>query len=531
MKIHNYIISAVFVLSSFLSSCSDWLEVEPLNTRSINYFYTTPSEMEQALMGVYNGLLPMSEYYWFMSELRSDNAWCGGGSSVQRDYIEISIFNKNIYQLSTLNDAWLDLYEIVSRANIFLSKVDGVEITVEGVKEQQIAEARFLRAFAYFDLVRYWGRVPLSLTPLTINEAMKLGQSEALEVYEKAIIPDLEYAIAHLTDAPVDYLGKPAAAGRVTLQAAQAMLGRVYLTMAGYPLYDKAKEELAKGLFEEVIDYADAKKKFWAKDAEEWKKIWISDNDNKYHIFEIQYVAAANYGNPMVYWTSPSVSTDYISISMSGNGSVCAGPLDLFFKEEKNEKGEYLDVRCLTTIDTIKVFPNGKKYSGEDFFVKFFEHKIKRAKLGYGDIDGQIVDRGYFPINFPLIRLEDVMLMYAEIVGPTERGIEMVNRIRKRATGKELTEEEKEPVAFQQCVGDERRKEFAGEGIRWHDLVRHHDMQPIKDKFYYYAERYGSDPQILSYADRVKEGTHVYPIPDPQMKVSEGLYQQNEAYR
>nr|WP_044656809.1 RagB/SusD family nutrient uptake outer membrane protein [Bacteroides acidifaciens] len=531
MKIHNYIISAVFVLSSFLSSCSDWLEVEPLNTRSINYFYTTPSEMEQALMGVYNGLLPMSEYYWFMSELRSDNAWCGGGSSVQRDYIEISIFNKNIYQLSTLNDAWLDLYEIVSRANIFLSKVDGVEITVEGVKEQQIAEARFLRAFAYFDLVRYWGRVPLSLTPLTINEAMKLGQSEALEVYEKAIIPDLEYAIAHLTDAPVDYLGKPAAAGRVTLQAAQAMLGRVYLTMAGYPLYDKAKEELAKGLFEEVIDYADAKKKFWAKDAEEWKKIWISDNDNKYHIFEIQYVAAANYGNPMVYWTSPSVSTDYISISMSGNGSVCAGPLDLFFKEEKNEKGEYLDVRCLATIDTIKVFPNGKKYSGEDFFVKFFEHKIKRAKLGYGDIDGQIVDRGYFPINFPLIRLEDVMLMYAEIVGPTERGIEMVNRIRKRATGKELTEEEKEPVAFQQCVGDERRKEFAGEGIRWHDLVRHHDMQPIKDKFYYYAERYGSDPQILSYADRVKEGTHVYPIPDPQMKVSEGLYQQNEAYR
>lgn len=531
MKIHNYIISAVFVLGSFLSSCSDWLEVEPLNTRSINYFYTTPSEMEQALMGVYNGLLPMSEYYWFMSELRSDNAWCGGGSSVQRDYIEISIFNKNIYQLSTLNDAWLDLYEIVSRANIFLSKVDGVEITVEGVKEQQIAEARFLRAFAYFDLVRYWGRVPLSLTPLTINEAMKLGQSEALEVYEKAIIPDLEYAIAHLTDAPVDYLGKPAAAGRVTLQAAQAMLGRVYLTMAGYPLYDEAKEELAKGLFEEVIDYADAKKKFWAKDAEEWKKIWISDNDNKYHIFEIQYVAAANYGNPMVYWTSPSVSTDYISISMSGNGSVCAGPLDLFFKEEKNEKGEYLDVRCLATIDTIKVFPNGKKYSGEDFFVKFFEHKIKRANLGYGDIDGQIVDRGYFPINFPLIRLEDVMLMYAEIVGPTERGIEMVNRIRKRATGKELTEEEKEPVTFQQCVDDERRKEFAGEGIRWHDLVRHHDMQPIKDKFYYYAERYGSDPQILSYADRVKEGTHVYPIPDPQMKVSEGLYQQNEAYR
>ena len=171
---NNYIINLILCLGIFFSSCSDWLEVEPKNTRSINYFYTTPSEMEQALMGVYNGLLPMSEYYWFMSELRSDNAWCGGGTSVQRDYVEISIFNKNIYQLSTLNDAWLDLYEIVSRANIFLSKVGGVEITVGGVKEQQIAEARFLRAFAYFDLVRYFGRVPLSLSPLSINEAMRL---------------------------------------------------------------------------------------------------------------------------------------------------------------------------------------------------------------------------------------------------------------------------------------------------------------------------------------------------------------------
>ena len=528
---NNYIINLILCLGIFFSSCSDWLEVEPMNTRSINYFYSTPSEMEQALMGVYNGLLPMSEYYWFMSELRSDNAWCGGGTSVQRDYVEISIFNKNIYQLSTLNDAWLDLYEIVSRANIFLSKVGGVEITVGGVKEQQIAEARFLRAFAYFDLVRYFGRVPLSLSPLSINEAMRLGQSEATEIYEKAIIPDLEYAITHLTDTPIDYLGKPVEAGRVTLQAAQAMLGRVYLTMAGYPLYDVEKKVKAKELFEEVIDYADAKKKFWAKDAEEWKNIWISDNDNKYHIFEIQYIMAANYGNPMVYWTSPSVSTDYISISMSGNGSVCAAPLDNFFKEERNEKNEYLDVRCLATIDTIKTFPNGKKYSGEDFFIKFFEHKIKRTQLGYGDIDAQIVERGYFPINFPLIRLEDVMLMYAEIVGPTERGIDMVNRIRKRATGKELTDEEKESEAFQKCVDNERRKEFAGEGIRWHDLVRHNDMQPIKNKFYYYAEKYGGDPMIMSYADRVKRGTHIYPIPDHQMKVNEGLYQQNEAYR
>ena len=65
-----------------------------------------------------------------------------------------------------------------------------------------IGEARFLRALAYFDLVRYFGRIPLTLSPLTITEAMSVPQSEAHEIYEKAIIPDLEYAITSLNDAP-----------------------------------------------------------------------------------------------------------------------------------------------------------------------------------------------------------------------------------------------------------------------------------------------------------------------------------------
>ena len=80
--------------------------------------------------------------------------------------------------------------------------------------------------------------------------------------------------------------------------------------MAGYPLYDESKKELAKDLFEKVIDYADAKKKFWAKNADEWKRIWISDNDNKYHIFEIQYIAAKDYGNPMAGIGTPKLPSN-----------------------------------------------------------------------------------------------------------------------------------------------------------------------------------------------------------------------------
>ena len=312
-----------------------------------------------------------------------------------------------------------DLFEIVSHANLFLSKVDGVNYTIEGIKEQQIGEARFLRALAYFDLVRYYGRVPLTLVPQTISEAMSTPQSEAVEIYEKVIIPDLEYAVGSLTEEPKDYLGRKSASGRATLTAAKALLGRVYLTMAGFPLYDETKKELARELLEEVIDYADATGKFWAKNASEWQRMWINENDNKYHIFEIQYIVAKDYGNPMVFHSVPRLPSKYVTLEMSGNSIACAKGLDNLLKEEQDEEGHFLDVRCLATIDTTKFVnddnPNSvTKYAGEDFFIKFLEHKMKREALGYDDINAQIVDRTYFPLNFPLIRLEDVMLMYAE---------------------------------------------------------------------------------------------------------------------
>ena len=112
----------------------------------------------------------------------------------------------------------------------------------------------------------------------------------------------------------------------------------------------------------------------------------------------------------------PNVGTDYIGIQMSGNRITCSEALAALYEENK------ADVRYEATVDPKK-----------NYFTKFFEHKIKRKELGYSDIDGQIVDRTYFPINYPLIRLEDVMLMYAEIAGPTDEGVRLVNKIRTRA--------------------------------------------------------------------------------------------------
>ncbi len=516
MKKYN-IISLLLLLVTGFTSCEDFLEVEPPSARPTGKFYETPAQCEQALTGIYNGLLPLSNYSVLLCEGRCDDVWTEAADDKQRDYVDISVFNPNIYTIGTLNSAWNDLYEIVARANLFLEKIEGVTFNDEHIKETFIAEARFLRAFAYFDLVRYFGRVPLSLKSLSTEEAMNLAQSEDSEIYANAIIPDLEYAIEKLDVQAYTCTGGNAAAGRVTLPAAKALLGRVYLTMSGFPLYDTEKAALAETLLKEVIDYAASSGKYWAESYERWPHIWISDNDNKYHIFEIQYVAEKNYGNPLVFISVPNVGTDYIGIQMSGNRITCATGLAQLYEENPN------DIRYEYTVDKDK-----------GYFTKFFEHKIKRQELGYTDIDGQIVDRTYFPINFPLIRLEDVMLMYAEIAGPTGEGIELVNRIRQRAGLAELSAEEKTHTGFAQAVEEERRRELAFEGIRWHDLVRHNKhIECVTAKFndYIYDENGTAiHPNYIKYLSNIRPGTHLYPIPDTQMKARPGLYQQNEAY-
>ena len=96
-----------------------------------------------------------------MSDGRSDDVWTEPADDKQRDYVDISVFNPNIYTISTLNKAWEDHYKIIARANLFLEKVEGLEFGATDevdVKSTFMAEARFLRAFAYFELVRYFGR-------------------------------------------------------------------------------------------------------------------------------------------------------------------------------------------------------------------------------------------------------------------------------------------------------------------------------------------------------------------------------------
>lgn len=545
MSVKMKINRQVFILLAAvvgLAGCNDYFEVDVKDKQTTDVSYKSVANIDQALNGVYGCLRPLPVYYWQMSEMRSDNAWVSTPTTVRASsqiaHFETSALPNN----SIIKSCWEDYYALAAAANKLLgemgkvnfasvdSRLTSVMRTGEDLRVQYMAEARFLRALAYFDLVRFFGRVPATTKYLTTEEAFNLPQSEPLEVYDKIIIPDLRYAVENLEYTAYDYKGD-SRAERVTKPAAQALLARVYLSMMGFPYNDSSHKEEAVGLMKEVIGYSAAHKdKWWAKDIDEWNNIWVHENDNKYHIFEVQYAMASTMGNPM---TPVSVSWSLVNSSWCTKSQVSADVIIYganklrkhFTTPEYDADGvAYYDKRGPGTFSTISVNDDGVYEDGEEnncFNVKFFESIKKREALGLQSIDGQVVDRTYWPQNFPLIRFEDVLLMYAELVGPTPEGYEAINRIRKRAgllplDG--LTEEQ-----FQQAVRNERQCELAGEGLRWFDLVRWNSyVGTMKNLFKEY--------EMPAYEVLVTKDSYLYPIPLSQIQVREGLYVQNPGY-
>ncbi len=529
MKLLHYIIIGVATLG--LSACNDYLTVTPKNTQTTDNFYQTEAQIDQALTGLYGTLKPIPKYLFAMSEIRSDNTWVLTDSK-QNDYADIATFNANgVLTASTVSSCWSDYFKIVSAANTLLDKMDELSFDDIEVKKQYKAEARCIRALAYFDLVRFFGRVPAPTHILTTSESFELGQSEAVDVYNNVIVPDLQYAVENLAETAADYQGKTHSE-RLTKTAAKGFLGKVYMTMAGFPLNDTAKKEEAQKLFKEVMDYADQNGKYWMADMDTWNKCWIHENDNKYAIFEIQYIAESGQGNPMVTLTVPSnPGAEWCGNNlMTGTHVYIERGLQRHFIE-KDANGNYIDQRVDGTMnlkETVNEDGTTTTSEGNTFYVKYFESKVKRAKLGFTDMDASIVDRTYWPQNFQLLRIEDIMLLYAECIGNTAEGREAVNKIRRRAGLADLDATMSE-AEFQKAVQDERRYELAEEGVRWFDLVRRNEyVATIKQMFN--DDDDSGNGTYRQYASRVNADMYLYPIPQSQIEVRDGLYTQNKGY-
>ena len=483
--------SLFFVL--FVASCNkDTLDISPSTNNTSNDFYKDENQLNQGVIAAYNAMMTMPTNNWLMSDVRSDNMLEAFGGA-QRDALDFGNF-VNTAQTGAIQTTWSNLYTLIYRTNIVLEKIEPFTFTRV---PQFKGELRFLRALAYFDLVRYFGDVPLTTKVLTFEESKQIQREPVVNVYNQ-IIEDLKFAIANL---PETYVA--ADKGRATKWVAKALLGRVYLTMYGYPLKQADKLVLAKAELTDVI----------AKDASfplatVYGDMFKAANDNKFYMFEIQYVAGGlGLGNPMASnqaFQYPSQWSAYqpgIGFDAQVAPALVKGWINL-------------DKRKFATLDTGYTDTKTGAKSSRIQLTKFLEKG--------STVPTAILDQ---PNNFPLIRYEDVLLMQAEVLNeeaatPPAQALTYLNRTRKRAGLADTTVATKE--GFRLALEQERQWEFVGEGLRWHDLVRTGRAIDVMNKHF--------KDNAVPIGRLIDAHDLLYPIPQKELLINPGYWKQNPGY-
>jgi hypothetical protein len=182
----------------FGSACEDQLDQKPISSASTAGFYRNASDFEQAVNGVYNALRGYPDRAFYLSENRSDNLY-GVGSAGVRDWEPINNFYPTIASNPLLSEPWNNNYLGIFRANTVLEFLTAEKVPDATMRNRFEGEARFLRAFFYFDLVRLFGKIPLIDHVVSPAEVLSIKKATVSEIYD-LIISDLESAIGQLPD-------------------------------------------------------------------------------------------------------------------------------------------------------------------------------------------------------------------------------------------------------------------------------------------------------------------------------------------
>lgn len=456
MKRNIQIIILFSLLSLTMVSCTkDWLEVKPKGTTLEDNFYQNATEAFQGLVAAYDplGWEVVKDYSSKIGLLNtaSDDCWAGGGAFGDRATWEAW----NTYTLEPAlgpqDDFWGRNFAGVSRANTLLAKIDAVPMN-EALKARFKAEAKFLRAYYYFDLVRLFKNIPLLTEPLSPSQFYNVEQVSPDLVYAQ-IENDLNAAIPDLPLTVVD-----AERGRITKGAAQSLLGKVIL------FQNKENRMLeAANLFEQVhlsMVYELLPK---------YGDIFKYDNKfNKESIFEITHTTAA-----VGYWGPwPPAGEGHIFTQMCGPRAF-VGPtyspgwgfnpirLDLV-NRLKTDPRYRTTVANIDSLEKAGVATYEKGYQNTGYFIQ--KWAPLKAFLSTGNGDPVLM----WPTNYIEIRLADVYLMAAEAFvrgGDASKAQFFLDRVRQRVGLPSVP-------ANLDNIYEERRLELATEGHRFFDLVR-----------------------------------------------------------
>ena len=488
MKINKYIYP-VFLISLFLSSCSDdFVDVNSENESSENYF-NSEQDYQDALIGAYD-LLQSTYLNVLMGEIASENTLAGGGNA--NDVIGIQQVDDMIHTPTNdqLRDIWGWMFAGVNRANFILEFQDKTDFSN---KPNVIGQARFLRAYYYFELVKWFGDVPLAVDKrIFFGEELDLDRTPKSDVYAQ-IEQDLIFAINNLPVSQTD-------TGRATKGAAQALLGKAYLFQNKFPEAADILEELIEtGPYDLVVDY---------------DTIFENDNENNIEsVFEVQYTDLEGAGFGCLQCSEGNVAVGFNGVrnydgTLFDSGFSFNVPTQTMYDAFQDD-----DLRrdiAILNIDewaanTGATFSTGNEHTG------YFNRKYLPRQGDSGIGDANLTN----PNNYRAIRFADVLLMAAEAFNRGDisdtQAQTYLNRVRRRAFGTMLNDITATGPALTTAIYNERKLELVGEGHQFFDLVR--------------TNRAAT--QIPGFTINKNE---VFPIPSIEIALTGNRWTQNQGY-
>src|SRR4028119_343893 len=147
------------ILLVFMASCKkEFIELRPVSTVTVDVLYKSDKDFQDAIIGCYTPLQAQYQVFWVFGDLRGDDSRHEVLANLSRVAVDVFTLNNDD---PLLRDTWRNYYQVISRANEILAKIETADVALVKNKDRHIAETRFLRAIAYFDLVRIFGDVPM----------------------------------------------------------------------------------------------------------------------------------------------------------------------------------------------------------------------------------------------------------------------------------------------------------------------------------------------------------------------------------
>ncbi|MGV8094584.1 MAG: RagB/SusD family nutrient uptake outer membrane protein [Mangrovibacterium sp.] len=534
------------VLGMLMTACEDMLKEESKTEIDQNTFFSDAADAETVLLGVYLDFSENDTYGLNLSlflPTGNDLEQCGLNSIANFRALPTNTHTPaEAYVVNTWRAIYTAVYDASNFIESLTKRMDDFTASDKELAKIYIGEAKTLRALAYFELVRYWGNIPLLKTTADSEKPNEeYVQAKPEEVYT-FIEQDLKEAAEVLPWSTGEDI-RSNSSFRMSRGAALGLLGKVYCQWAGYPLQDKSKWEKAAEVLSEVIGSGHHSllpnyETFWSNIA---KGVWAPQES----LIEISFydvTSTSNYAPTGRIGKANGVTTNVISGVRGSNQAlfyVTFSFVQDFYNQHDPRYG--LSIADYYYSGESKLprssYPIEQYSKQTNMWNNLTTSKFDWVK--YLDKSEYFINNYSSCTNWPFMRFADVLLLYAEAVNesegaPTQAALNAINMVRRRGHGLDVSTADATvdvPSSygyseFQQAVRDERKWELCFEGHRKMDLVRWGTYyEVIKDTKTRLVSLLGARG-YYSIADYTVKGKHeLLPIPQRDLDLLPNLRQ------